>query len=162
MQPILKKLSYLFPFLVFPVLLFSACSLFPTPPHIVPCEAMRPYVQYQGIYYYSTAANLNSSDLGNVVTTVGDGATHATSCLLDAGTPLYSIKGYPTTSRLASSSNGQITLFEAPASTPSPTAPTLVSVFPLSSSPGTEIKETLLGGNARYGDARRFSNTSHK
>jgi hypothetical protein len=153
MRSILKKLCYMFSFLVFPVLLFSACSLFPTPPHIVPCEAMRPYVQYQGIYYYSTTANLKNSDLGNVVTAVGDGATHATSCLLDAGTPLYSIKGYPTTSRLASSSNGQITLFEALTSTPSPTAPSLVSSFPLPLPPGTEIKETLLGGNARYGDA---------
>lgn len=160
MLSILKKPSYLFPFLIFPVLLFSACSLIPTSPPIVHCEAMRQYVQYQGIYYYSSAINLKNSDLGNVVTTVGEGTSHATSCLLDPGTPLYSIKGYPITSRLASSSHGQITLFVAPASAPSPTASSLVASLPLASSPGAEIKETLLGGNARYGDARRFSNTS--
>jgi hypothetical protein len=141
MLSMLKKLSCLFLFLIFPVLLFSACSLIPTPPPIVHCEAMRPYVQYQGIYYYSTATNLKNSDLGNVVTTVGDGATHATSCLLDPGTPLYSIKGYPTTSRLASSSDGQITLFEVITLNPSPTISALKSIIGVQRTHGLEGTE---------------------
>ena len=141
MLSMLKKLSCLFPFLIFPVLLFSACSLIPTPPPIVHCEAMRPYVHYQGIYYYSTTINLKNSDLGNVVTTVGEGTSHATSCLLDAGTPLYSIKGYPTTSRLASSSNGQITLFEVITLNPSPTISPLKSIIGVQRTYGLEGTE---------------------
>ena len=83
-------------------------------PHIPPCEAMRPYIEYQGVTYFETS-ELSSSNLGNVVTTVGDGANQAKSCL-SSGTTVYSVKGYPITARLAVG----IMLFEPYSPTPAP------------------------------------------
>jgi len=89
-------------------------------PHIPPCEAMRPYIEYHGITYFVVSdSNLTSSDLGNVVTTIGDGANQAKSCM-SSGATVYSVKGYPITARLAVG----LMLFEpyAPTPTPSPSA----------------------------------------
>ncbi len=84
--------------------------------HIPPCEAMRPYIEYQGITYFETFnGSLTSADLGKVVTTTGDGANQAKSCL-GAGATVYSVKGYPITGRLAVG----LALFEP--YTPSPSA----------------------------------------
>jgi|SRR5947209_12406234 len=83
-------------------------------PHIPPCEAMRPYIQYHNLMYYETS-QLQSSDLGNVVTTIGDGANQAKSCL-SSGATVYSVKGYPITTHLAVG----LTLFVAYTPTPAP------------------------------------------
>lgn len=105
-----KHLLLLFLLLV-PALLFSACG--PTP--AFHCEAMPFYVQYKGISYYAVYAYsgraLRESDLGSAITTVGNGQNQATSCQLDAGTQVYTVKGYQPTFRLAAHYNG-ITLFE--------------------------------------------------
>ncbi|HLZ61029.1 MAG TPA: hypothetical protein VKR06_29105 [Ktedonosporobacter sp.] len=89
-------------------------------PHIPPCEAMRPYIEYQGITYFETFdGSLTSADLGKAITTIGDGANQAKSCM-DAGATVYSVKGYPITARLAVG----LMLFEPyrPTPTPSPSA----------------------------------------
>jgi hypothetical protein len=84
-------------------------------PHIPPCEAMRPYIEYHSTMYFETSASsLTSADLGNSVTTIGDGTNQAKSCL-DAGATVYSVKGYPITTHLAVG----LTLFEAYTPTPS-------------------------------------------
>jgi hypothetical protein len=92
-------------------------------PHIPPCEAMRPYIEYHGITYFATSASsLASSDLGNAVTTIGDGTNQATSCM-PSGTTVYSVKGYSITTRLAVDFGG-LRLFEpfTPTPAPSPSA----------------------------------------
>ena len=87
-------------------------------PHIPPCEAMRPYIEYHGIMYFETSdSSLTSADLGKAVTTIGDGADQAKSCL-DSGATVYSVKGYPITERLAVG----LTLFEVYTPTPTPSA----------------------------------------
>src|SRR5712692_2802558 len=69
--------------------------------HIPPCEAMRPYIQYHGTLYFAAFdGGLTSSDLGKAITTIGDGADQAKSCI-PSGTTVYSVKGYPSTSHLA-------------------------------------------------------------
>ena len=83
-------------------------------PHIPPCEAMRPYVEYHSTMYFETS-QLQSSDLGSVVTTIGDGANQAKSCL-GAGATVYSVKGYSITTHLAVG----LTLFVAYTPTPAP------------------------------------------
>ena len=90
-------------------------------PRIPPCEAMRPYIEYHGTMYFATS-QLSSTDLGNEVTTTGDGANQAKSCM-PSGTTVYSVKGYPITERLAANFGG-FTLFEryTPTPTPSPSA----------------------------------------
>ena len=91
-------------------------------PHIPPCEAMRPYIEYRGITYFETFdGSLTSVDLGKAITTIGDGANQAKSCM-DAGATVYSVKGYPITDRLAVG----LMLFEPyrPTPTPSPSAST--------------------------------------
>jgi hypothetical protein len=92
--------------------------------HIPPCEAMRPYIEYHGTMYFaaSDSRSLTSSDLGNAITTIGDGSDQATSCM-PSGITVYSVKGYSTTSRLAADFQGLI-LFEpySPTPTPSPAA----------------------------------------
>jgi len=92
--------------------------------HIPPCEAMRPYIEYHGTTYLATLDGtvLTSSDLGNVITTIGDGQGQAKSCM-PSGITVYSVKGYPSTSRLAANYQG-LMLFEpyAPTPTPSPSA----------------------------------------
>src|SRR6202011_4522677 len=59
--------------------------------HIPPCEAMRPYIEYHGTMYLAVfdGSVLPSSDLGNVITTIGDGSNQAQSCM-PAGTLVYS------------------------------------------------------------------------
>ena len=92
--------------------------------HIPPCEAMRPYIEYHGTTYFATldGSVLTSSDLGNVITTIGDGQGQAKSCM-PSGLTVYSVKGYPSTSRLAAYYQG-LMLFEpyVPTPTPSPSA----------------------------------------
>src|SRR5579859_8009773 len=92
--------------------------------HIPPCEAMRPYIEYHGTTYFATldGSVLISSDLGNVITTIGDGQGQAKSCM-PSGLTVYSVKGYPSTSRLAAYYQG-LMLFEpyVPTPTPSPSA----------------------------------------
>lgn len=91
--------------------------------HIPPCEAMRPYIEYHGTMYFAVSnSGLTTSDLGNAITTIGDRSDQATSCM-PAGTTVYSVKGYSSTSRLAASFQG-LMLFEpfSPTPTPSPTA----------------------------------------
>lgn len=93
-------------------------------PHIPPCEAMRPYLLYHGTYYYEQfGADLPSSERGNLVTTIGDGATQAQSCLA-AGAAVYSVKGRPITTDLALDRGDGLVLFEVPSAAPTPTAPT--------------------------------------
>lgn len=88
-------------------------------PHIPPCEAMRPYIEYQGITYFETIdGSLTSADLGKAITTIGDGANQAKSCM-DAGATVYSVKGYPITDRLAVG----LILFEPYKPTPAPSPP---------------------------------------
>jgi hypothetical protein len=89
--------------------------------HIPPCEAMRPYIEYHGTMYFAVldGSVLTSSDLGKAITTIGDGADQARSCI-PSGT-VYSVKGYPSTTHLAADFQG-LMLFETmpPTSTPSP------------------------------------------
>jgi hypothetical protein len=69
--------------------------------HLPPCEAMRPYIKYQGIMYFETSDNsIAPSDVGNLVTTIGDKANQAQSCF-SFGTAVFRVKGYPITARLA-------------------------------------------------------------
>ncbi len=68
--------------------------------HLPPCEAMRRYIKYQGIMYFETSDSVAPSDLGNVVTTIGDKANQAQSCF-SPGTAVSRVKGYPITARLA-------------------------------------------------------------
>ena len=108
-----------------------------TPTHIPPCEAMRPYLHYQGRYYYETAgALLPSSDRGAPVTTIGDGPSQAASCL-GAGATVYSVQGRTVTTDLALESGDGLQLFEVPALTPTPT-PTAV----LGGASGQEVINT--------------------
>jgi len=94
-------------------------------PHIPPCEAMRPYIEYHGTTYFATAdGSLTSSDLGNVVTTIGDGANQAKSCM-PSGITVYSVKGYSPTSRLAADYQG-LMLFEPYTPTPTPSSTTQI------------------------------------
>ncbi len=95
--------------------------------HIPPCEAMRPYIQYHGTMYFaaSDSNSLTSSDLDNAITTIGDGANQATSCM-PSGITVYSVKGYSTTSRLAADFQG-LMLFEPYTPTPTPTASPSIS-----------------------------------
>jgi hypothetical protein len=90
--------------------------------HMPPCEAMRPYIEYHGTTYFATldGSVLASSDLGNAITMIGDGSDQATSCM-PAGITVYSVKGYPPTSRLAADFQ-RLMLFEpySPTPTPSP------------------------------------------
>jgi hypothetical protein len=90
--------------------------------HIPPCEAMRPYIQYHGTMYFAVldGGSFTSSDLGNAITTIGDGLDQAQSCM-SSGTTVYTVKGYPATSRLAAYFQGPM-LFETipPTPTPSP------------------------------------------
>lgn len=93
-------------------------------PRIPPCEAMRPYLRYHGTYYYEMAgADLPSADRGNFVTTIGDGASQAQSCLV-VGTTVYSVKGRPITTDLALDAGDGLVLFEVPSAAPSSTAST--------------------------------------
>src|SRR5215469_3793697 len=72
-------------------------------PHFPPggCgEARRPSLEYQGITYFQTAS-VTSADLGQAITTIGDGPGQATSLCLRSGATVYSVKGYPITARLA-------------------------------------------------------------
>ncbi len=105
-----KHLLLLF-LLIVPALLFSACG-----PTVFHCEAMPFYIQYKSISYYAvytdTSRALQESDLGSAITTVGDGQNQATSCQLDPGTQVYTVKGYQSAFRLAAHYNGQVTLFE--------------------------------------------------
>src|ERR1700730_3858394 len=80
--------------------------------HIPPCEAMRPYIEYQGTTYLAVldGSVLASSELGNAITTIGDGTDQAKSCM-PSGITVYSVKGYPFTSRLAADFQG-LMLFE--------------------------------------------------
>src|ERR1700738_3249443 len=80
--------------------------------HIPPCEAMRPYIEYHGTMYFaaSDSNGLTSSDLGNAITTIGDGSDQAKSCM-PSGITVYSVKGYPSTTRLAADFQG-LMLFE--------------------------------------------------
>ena len=91
--------------------------------HIPPCEAMRPYIEYHGTMYFAVldGSVLASSDLGKPIATIGDGADQARSCI-PSGT-VYSVKGYPSTARLAADFRG-LMLFEpyTPTPTPSPSA----------------------------------------
>lgn len=92
--------------------------------HIPPCEAMRPYLLYHGTYYFEQfGADLPSSDRGNLVTTIGDGASQAQSCL-GAGAAVYSVKGRPITTDLALETGNGLLLFEASSVTPTPTVTT--------------------------------------
>lgn len=90
-----------------------------TQPRIPPCEAMRPYLRFHGTYYYEMAgADLPFSDRGNFVTTIGDGASQAQSCLT-VGTTVYGVKGRPITTDLALDRGDGLVLFEVPsAATP--------------------------------------------
>ena len=90
--------------------------------HIPPCEAMRPYIEYHGTTYFAVydGNNLTSSDLGQVITTTGDGANQAKSCM-GSGVTVYSVKGYPITNRLAADFGG-LRLFEPYRSTPTPSS----------------------------------------
>lgn len=90
--------------------------------HIPPCEAMRPYIEYHGTTYFAVldGSVLASSDLGNVITTIGDGADQAKSCM-PSGITVYSVKGYPSTSRLAADFQG-LMLFEPYTPTPTPSS----------------------------------------
>lgn len=93
-------------------------------PPIPRCEAMRPYLLYHGTYYYEMAgADLPFSDRGDLVTTIGDGASQAQSCLA-AGAAVYSVKGRPITTDLALEAGNGLLLFEAPSATPTPTITT--------------------------------------
>lgn len=91
--------------------------------HIPPCEAMRPYIEYHGTTYFAVldGSGLTSSDLGNVITTIGDGQGQAQSCIPSGA--VYSVKGYPSTTHLATDFQG-LMLFETmpPTPTPSPSA----------------------------------------
>ena len=91
--------------------------------HIPPCEAMRPYIEYHGTTYLAVLdwSVLASSDLGQAITTIGDGADQAKSCM-PSGLAVYSVKGYPSTSRLAADFQG-LMLFEPYSPTPSPSPP---------------------------------------
>ncbi len=92
--------------------------------HIPPCEAMRPYLLYHGTYYFEQfGANLPSSDRGDLVTTIGDGASQAQSCLA-SGTAVYSVKDRPIATDLALDNGDRLLLFEADSATPIPTATT--------------------------------------
>lgn len=92
--------------------------------HIPPCEAMRPYLLYHGTYYFEQfGADLPSSDRGNLVTTIGDGASQAQSCL-GAGAAVYSVKGRPIAADLALETGNGLLLFEASSVTPTPTVTT--------------------------------------
>ena len=90
--------------------------------HIPSCEAMRPYIEYHGTMYFavSDGNGLTSSDLGNAITMIGDGSDQAKSCM-PSGITVYSVKGYPSTSRLAADFQG-LMLFEPLLSTPTPSA----------------------------------------
>ena len=90
--------------------------------HIAPCEAMRQYIEYHGTTYFAAldGSTLASSDLGKAVTTIGDGAEQAKSCM-PSGIAVYSVKGYSTSSRLAADFQG-LMLFEPYSPTPSPVA----------------------------------------
>jgi hypothetical protein len=91
--------------------------------HIPPCEAMRPYIEYHGTVYFAVSdSSLTSSNLGRAITTIGDGSDQAKSCM-PSGITVYSVKGYPSTARLAADFQG-LMLFEpyTPTPTPSPTA----------------------------------------
>src|SRR5712692_11755295 len=89
--------------------------------HIPPCEAMRPYIEYHGTTYFAVldGSSLTSSDLGNVITTIGDGQGQAKSCM-PSGITVYSVKGYPSTTHLAADFQG-LMLFEPYSPTPTPT-----------------------------------------
>ena len=90
--------------------------------HLPPCEAMRPYIEYQGTTYFAVydGTNLSSSDLGSVVTTTGDGTGQAKSCM-GSDIPVYSVKGYPPSARLAADFGG-LRLFEPYRPTPTPSS----------------------------------------
>ena len=90
--------------------------------HIPPCEAMRPYIEYHGTTYLAVldGSVLASSELGNAITTIGDGTDQAKSCM-PSGITVYSVKGYPSTSRLAADFQG-LMLFEPLLPTPTPSA----------------------------------------
>ena len=92
-------------------------------PHLPPCEAMRPYIEYHGTTYFAVldGSILTSSDLGKAVTTIGDGADQAKSCM-PSGIAVYSVKGYSTSSRLAADFQG-LMMFEAMPPTPTPSPP---------------------------------------
>jgi len=101
------------------ILLFEPPS--PTGVGRPPCEAMRPTLRYHGILYVAAiGTQVSPYDFGSVVTTVGNGSAQAQSCM-PVGTPIYAVKGYPVTSRLAANFNGAL-LFDAILPTPSPTA----------------------------------------
>jgi hypothetical protein len=94
-------------FLVLPAFLISR-------PTIPLCEAVPPLHYQERTYYFaSTDQPLTPSDLGEVVTTVGDGPTQARSCLLPAGTVIYSVEGYAPTTRLAVDYNGGLKLLQS-------------------------------------------------
>src|ERR1700719_1021323 len=80
--------------------------------HMPPCEAMRPYIEYDGTMYFAVldGSVLASSDLGQAITTIGDGSDQARSCI-PSGITVYSVKGYPSTARLAADFQG-LMLFE--------------------------------------------------
>jgi hypothetical protein len=86
---------------------------------VPPCEGIRFYVSYHGVEYFDVAT-IQNSDLGNVVATVGKDAQ---SCI-PAGTLIYSVKGYPTSSRLAANFNGLLLFEPLPAPKPSATPTT--------------------------------------
>ena len=91
-------------------------------PRIPPCEAMRPYLLYQGTYYYEAmGSNLPASDRGTLVTTTGDGPAQAHSCLADGGA-VYRVKGRPITTALALDTGDGLRVFEVSSPAPTPTA----------------------------------------
>ncbi len=126
MSSMQKILRWLFLFIALGFLLGVVIFYWVTQsgPRIPPCEAMRPYIQYHGTTYLAVSGSVTSSDLGSTITTIGDGADQAKSCM-PSGTSVYSVRGYPSASRLAADFGG-LRLFEAVSptstSTPSPSA----------------------------------------
>jgi len=109
-------------------MIFDAASPTPTSTastgvsRIPPCEAMLPYIRYQGVLHRAViGTTLSPSDQGSVVTTVGPNPSQAQSCMR-AGTEIYAVYGYPITSRLAANFTNGLMLFEAVSLTPTPSA----------------------------------------
>lgn len=91
-------------------------------PLFPPCEAMRPYIEYHGTMYFAVLDGklLSPSDLGPVITTIGDSSNQAKSCM-PSGITVYSVKGYTPASGLAADFEG-LMLFEPASPTPTPSA----------------------------------------
>ncbi len=93
-------------------------SLLRPQPHIQ-CEAMRPFVSFNGVNYVNPSQTElahppAANELGPVVGTAGNGPHNVQyDCgLLSDGEPIYSVKGYQTSFRLAVRSSNGIFFFE--------------------------------------------------